>query len=175
MSPQEFVEFMRRNPQVSIGPHGDQAEDLLQPASRAPAPAYVMTSNKVPTEHEEQVALFQWAEASGIEALEMLHATPMGGYRPPHIGAMLKAEGARKGYPDISLDIPMPRPDATTAQGDALLWHGLRIELKVGRNKPTPEQEWWVERLRHYGYKAVVCYGAQEAINAILDYLGMEA
>ncbi len=173
MTPQEFAQLMKTNQQLGIGPHGDQAHDLLQPSTAKPA--YVMTSNKVPTEHEEQVALFQWAEASGIEALEMLHSTPMGGYRPPHIGAMMKQEGARKGYPDVSLDIPMPRPDATTAQGDALLWHGLRIELKVGRNKPTPEQEWWIDRLRHYGYKAVVCYGCEEAIAAILDYLGIEA
>ena len=159
MTPQEFAQLMKTNQQLAIGPHGDQAHDLLQPAK----PAYTMTSNKVPTEHEEQVALFQWAEGSGIEELEMLHATPMGGYRPPHIGAMMKQEGARKGYPDVSLDV---------ARGQ---WHGLRLELKVGRNKPTPEQEWWMERLRNYGYMAVVCYGAQEAIDAILEYLGINA
>jgi hypothetical protein len=162
-----IAEMLKNNPELSVV-RGVNVPRPMPEAARQALKALT------PTEHEEQVALFQWAEASGIEALEMLHATPMGGYRPPHIGAMLKAEGARKGYPDISLDIPMPRPDATTAQGDALLWHGLRIELKVGRNKPTPEQEWWVDRLRHYGYKAVVCYGAQEAIAAILDYLGME-
>lgn len=162
MTPQEFAQLMKSNQQLAIGPHGDQAHDLLQPA---PKPAYTMTSNRVPTEHEEQVALFQWAERSGITELEMLHATPMGGYRPPHIGAMLKEEGARKGYPDISLDVPSP--DGR--------WAGLRIELKIKGNKPTPEQVEWLERLNRYGYKAVCCYGAQEAIDAILEYLGIEA
>ncbi len=103
MSPQEFVEFMRRNPQVSIGPHGDQAHDLLQPASRPPA--YTMTSNKAPTEHEEQVALFQWAERSGIPELELMTAIPNGGYRHPATAAHLKAEGVQAGYPDILIDV----------------------------------------------------------------------
>ena len=163
MTPQEFAQLMKSNQQLAIGPHGDQAHDLLQPAARPATPAYTMTSNKAPTEHEEQVALFQWAEGSGITELEMLHSTPMGGYRPPHIGAMLKEEGAKRGYPDISLDVPSP--DGR--------WAGLRIELKIKGNKPTPEQVEWLERLNRYGYKAVVCYGAQEAIDAILEYLGI--
>jgi ADP-heptose:LPS heptosyltransferase len=31
-----------------------------------------------------------------------------------------------------------------------------------------------IERLRQWGYQAVVCYGAQEAIDAIQTYLGIE-
>ena len=74
MTPQEFAQLMKTNQQLAIGPHGDQAHDLLQPASRPPA--YTMTSNKVPTEHEQQVALFQWAEGIGIPELELMTASP---------------------------------------------------------------------------------------------------
>ena len=34
MNVQEFVQLMRSNQQLGIGPHGDQAHDLLQPAAR---------------------------------------------------------------------------------------------------------------------------------------------
>jgi hypothetical protein len=48
---------------------------------------------------------------------------------------------------------------------------GLWIEMKVGKNKPTQEQEWWFEKLQENGYRVKVCYSAGEAIDEILDYL----
>ena len=163
MTPQEFAQLMKSNQQLAIGPHGDQAHDLLQPASRPPA--YTMTSNKAPTEHEEQVALFQWAAASGIPELELMAAIPNGGYRHPLTAALLKAEGVKAGYPDIVLDV---------ARGG---YHGYRLELKRSdrSNHPTAEQKAWIERLRAQGYRVDVCYGCEEAIAAILEYLGLEA
>ncbi len=114
------------------------------------------------SEHDAQAALFAWADGSGIPELEMLHATPNGGYRPAHVGAQMKQEGQKAGYPDISLDVARGR------------WHGLRIELKVGRNKPTQLQLDWLGRLRAEGYMAVVCYGFEDAKRTILAYLGLE-
>jgi hypothetical protein len=165
MTPQEFAKLMHSNQQLGIGPHGDQAHDLLQPARTAPPAAYIMTSNKVPTEHEEQVALFQWAEGSGIPELELMTAIPNGGYRHPATAALLKAEGVQAGYPDILIDV---------ARGG---YHGYRLELKRSdhSNHPTPEQKAWIERLRAQGYRVDVCYGCEEAIDAILMYLGMYA
>ena len=159
MTPQEFAQLMKTNQQLAIGPHGDQAHDLLQPAK----PAYTMTSNKVPTEHDEQVALFEWAAGSGIEELELMAAIPNGGYRHPATAALLKSEGVKAGYPDIVLDV---------ARGG---YHGYRCELKRSdhSNHPTQEQTEWIERLRAQGYRVDVCYGCEEAIEAILMYLGM--
>ena len=120
-----------------------------------PAPA--------PTEHEEQVALFQWAEANEAQypSLAMLAAIPNGGYRPMTTAAMLKAEGVKAGYPDIVLDV---------ARGP---YHGLRIELKRAdrSNHATDAQREWLARLNFQDYLAVVCYGADEAIKVITDYL----
>ena len=161
MTPQEFAQLMKSNQQLAIGPHGDQAHDLLQPGSAKPA--YTMTSNRVPTEHDEQVALFQWAAGSGIPELELMAAIPNGGYRHPATAALLKKEGVQAGYPDIVLDV---------ARGG---YHGYRLELKRSdrSNHPTPEQTAWIERLRAQGYRVDVCYGCEEAIEAILMYLGM--
>ena len=77
---------------------------------------------------------------------------------------MLREEGAKAGYPDVSLPVARGR------------FHSLAIELKRSdhSNKPTPEQLEWIERLRAYGNCAVVCYGADEAISTIKTYLGIE-
>ena len=36
------------------------------------------------------------------------------------------------------------------------------------------EQELWIDRLRSYGYQALICYGADEAIAAIQHYLNLD-
>lgn len=122
--------------------------------------------SKTPTkprslEHHLQAAFVRWARlASGhMPALEMLHAIPNGGARHAVTGAQLKAEGVRKGVPDLCLPV---------AVGP---YHGLYIEMKIRPNKPSPEQLWWMERLNRNGYKAVVCYELQEAIDITTDYL----
>lgn len=169
MTPQEFAQLMKTNQQLAIGPHGDQAHDLLQPAK----PAYTMTSNKAPTEHEEQVALFQWAEGSGIEALELFFHIPNGGHRHPAVGAKLKAQGTKAGVPDLFLAVPRQ-----VREDGELVWkHGLFIELKRAGNEGrlSPSQGDWIARLREQGYAVAVCHGCEEAIAAILEYLGMEA
>jgi hypothetical protein len=77
---------------------------------------------------------------------------------------MLKQEGVKAGYPDILLDVARGR------------WHGLRIELKRAdrSNHPTAAQREWLINLRHYGYMAACCYGAQEAIDVITNYLNQD-
>ena len=74
---------------------------------------------------------------------------------------MLRAEGVRAGVPDVMLAVRRGQ------------WGGLFVELKRAdrSNHATPEQAAWLERLRSYGYMAVVAYGAQEAINVIEHYL----
>ena len=116
------------------------------------------------TEHDEQAHLFAWAAmAQGTHPeLALLFAIPNGGQRHPAVAAQLKAEGVKPGVPDVFLPV---------ARGK---FHGLFIEMKVRPNKPTAEQAQWIEVLRYYGYSAVVCYGAQEAINAIKAYLTQE-
>src|SRR5262245_46077094 len=83
------------------------------------------------SEHVEQVALFKWAARNqGREPLLcLLFAIPNGGKRDKVTAARLKAEGVKAGVPDICL--PVAR----------MGYYGFWIEMKVGKNKTTDDQD----------------------------------
>lgn len=114
-------------------------------------------------EHREQAAVVTWAnEPEQLERwpeLEYLYAIPNGGHRRKSVAARLKAEGVQSGVPDLKL--PVAR------QG----YHGLYIEMKYGRNKPTDNQRRWIRFLRRQGYRVEVCYGAEAAKQVIVNYM----
>lgn len=115
------------------------------------------------TEHDHQTRLFAWAEnrARLYPDLGLLFAIPNGGKRDIKTALKMREEGLKPGVPDVCL--PVAR------QG----WHGLFIEMKVKGNKPTAYQMEWLDKLQKQGYLALVCYGVQEAQDAIKDYLGI--
>jgi len=127
-----------------------------------------------PTEHDEQVALFAWAEANvgAHPELGCMFAVPNGGYRPMATAARLREEGVKAGVPDVFLPVMRRGVDGRGTDGRA--WGGLFIEMKRKPNKLSHEQADWIARLRAAGYMAAVCYGADEAIDVIVKYLGME-
>lgn len=116
------------------------------------------------SEHTEQAALFEWAawNQGRDAALNMLYAVPNGGKRDKATAARLKAEGVKAGVPDVVL--PVAR----------LGYHGFYLELKVGKNKTSAEQNAWLTALRAEGYLVDVSYGWQEAAHKIARYLGHE-
>jgi hypothetical protein len=113
----------------------------LRRITRRPHLARVRRRPTCDSEHAEQAALFRWAEfaRSRLPELALLHAIPNGGHRHKATAARLKAEGVKRGVPDVCL--PVPRGGA----------HGLYIELKTERGKPTPEQLGWIRALRGRG------------------------
>lgn len=112
-------------------------------------------------EHDEQSALFRWAffAMAKHHELSLLYAIPNGGHRHKAVAKRMKAEGVRAGVPDLCL--PVPRNG----------YHGLYVEMKAGRGRPTHQQQRWIDALACQGYKAVVCYGWQHAKNVIEEYL----
>jgi hypothetical protein len=116
------------------------------------------------SEHAEQVALIQWAAwlEPRYPALRLLHAIPNGGKRDAVTASRMKAEGVRAGVPDLCL--PVARKG----------YHGLYLELKVGRNTISDLQEQWIDALREQGYFVDVAWGWQAAAQVIADYLGIE-
>ncbi len=109
----------------------------------------------VPTEHEEQAALFAWADSEGGDAA-LLYANVNGQYRK---GQRPEA-GLRAGIPDVFL------PVARNGQ------HGLYIELKRTKGAVvSDEQLEWLRVLEGQGYAVGVSYGASQAIATIKDYL----
>lgn len=152
------------------------------------------------TEHSNQVALFAWAAVAAwngfavatmwaqtgdfpnaeyltfnrkpIPCLKWLHAIHNQGHGDAIRGAKAKAEGVRKGIPDIFL--PMAKYIGT------MVYHGLYIELKKPSMKPvkqtsagglSAEQIEFREYAQSNGYCWKVAYGWQEAAKIIQDYL----
>jgi len=119
-------------------------------------------------EHDEQVRVFEWAEVMSNKCpeLELLMAIPNGAYYGGHwsVAHKMKAEGVKKGVPDIFL--PVGRCDDDNE-------YGLWIEMKVGYNKTSDEQDWWLGKLEDQGYRVRVCYGYEEAVEEICDYLNL--
>lgn len=118
----------------------------------------------VPSEHAEQKALFAWWRVQ-YKALEpYLIAIPNGGARNLVTGAMLKAEGVRRGVPDVFLAYPSGG------------YHGLWIEMKRrAHGYASAEQKLMLAAFRRVGYDAAVCRGWDEAREKIQSYLGAKA
>ena len=112
-------------------------------------------------ESAEQQAVFQWIELNKgkYPELELAHHIPNGGKRNVREAVRLKKEGVKPGVPDIC--IPVARNG----------YHGLYIELKADKGKPSTIQLEWMDRLRKQGYCVALCYGWQEAVRYIEGYI----
>lgn len=107
------------------------------------------------TEDNEQEAVIEYCELKHIIAVHI----PNESKRSVAYGAKMKRMGLRKGFPDIFIP--------TARKG----FHGLMIELKRDiKSRVSSEQLAWITYLNKQGYKALVCYGANEAINEIERY-----
>ncbi len=113
------------------------------------------------TEAEEQMCVFRWATYMSEQKpeLKLLYHVPNGGKRDIRTARKLKLEGVKAGVPDIVLPV---------SRGG---YNGLYIELKVGKNKPTKEQQEWLKQLEAQGYYATWCTGSKQAIEIIENYL----
>ena len=118
--------------------------------------------NNTPYESAEQAALFRWAAmaAGKYPELRLMYHVPNGGSRNPLEAHNLKAQGVRRGVPDIVL--PVPRGG----------YHGLYIELKRRKGgRLSEDQAVWIDRLNRVGHRAVVCRGWDAARAEIELYL----
>lgn len=114
-------------------------------------------------EGAEQIKLFRWIDfaAGKHPELRLLFHVPNGGSRNKAEAANLKRQGVRPGVPDLCFPV---------ARGK---YHGLYIELKAGKNKPTEHQREWIAELRAQQYAVAVCYGWEEAAGILEKYLDL--
>ena len=116
----------------------------------------------IPTEAQEQTALFQWASMmeGRIPELRLLYHCPNGGSRNAIEARNLRLQGVKPGIPDLFL--PCPRGG----------FHGLYIEMKRRTGgRVSVEQKKMILALRAQGYRVEVCRGWDEARDTICAYL----
>lgn len=125
------------------------------------------------SEHEIQVAVFDVLRLneSKYPFLKWIYAVPNGGSRHPAVAGKLKAEGVKRGISDICIPFPCLH---SFREPTGLCCRGAYIEMKAGKNKPTPEQKEFLEFVQKAGYKADVCYSAKDALDVIEDYCGIK-
>jgi hypothetical protein len=114
-----------------------------------------------PSEAEEQITVIAWADyvQHQYPALRWLYHCPNGEYRSKATAKRLKAMGVKPGVPDLILPVPMHG------------YTGLVIELKMGKNTPSPDQRRWLEHFASIGWKTAVHYSCDAAISEIEEYL----
>ena len=117
------------------------------------------------SEHQEQVALVSWFRLAFPKFKIYLFAIPNGAHlagdarlRAIKMNAM-KSEGFTPGISDLFLMIPKAG------------WHGLWIEMKAQGGKLSDAQKEFMGAATLMGYQAVVCFGFDEAKEAITKYL----
>ena len=102
-------------------------------------------------------------QESSNPALKNIFAVPNGGDRHVAVAKSMKAEGVKRGVPDLFLAVPR----ATNAK----MAHGLFLEFKSQKGHQSKEQKGWEARLARYGYEYRIVRTADEAIEAVKEYL----
>jgi len=111
------------------------------------------------SENDLQRAVAKVLDYSGLSWCHV----PNGGNRSAKTGALMKAMGAKAGVPDV-LIFNKGKLVRSEAYG-----RPLAIELKVGKNKPTPAQLKWMDDLRACGWRCEVCYTLDQVLTLLRE------
>lgn len=107
-----------------------------------------------PTEYEEAKAFTEYLDLKGLLFTHIAQETFTRNW-----GTKMKNKlmGVRRGFPDYVVCTPR---------------YLLFIELKrIRGGQISPEQRIWIDKLNEYDCYANVCYGAEEAIKFVENYL----
>ena len=132
----------------------------------APGFTYEFLPMKTEPKFQPYIGLEDHFQISAATFLNQLGAlwfhTPNGGLRDKNIARKFKAMGLKPGVPDILI--------WDQRQG----FSGYAIELKCGRNTPTDEQAFWLNKLQSLGWKTLVTWSLDEFIFEIEAYYGIK-
>jgi hypothetical protein len=122
---------------------------------------YMMGRHKLKPEMALQCALMSWLDAKhpSIKSLTMVSAGGM--WTNIRQAALMKSSGYKKGTPDIMIAIPQNG------------YHGLFIELKTEKGRPSKEQKDLIKTLNVQGYSAHICRGWNSAQSTIENYCAL--
>ena len=116
---------------------------------------------KNPSEHVEQVNFMRRVRLHlrKYPALELLYAIPNGGDRNVRVARKMKAEGTKRGVPDLHLPVGMGG------------YNALYIELKAVGGRLSKEQKELIPKLQAENNRVEVAYGAEDAWQKLVNYL----
>lgn len=139
----------------------EEYQAFLARRTKQAAPRCAPATVPVISEEDEQRAVARLLDDLG---LDWFHP-PNGGGRWRGEGGKLKAQGVKKGVPDIVI---LNHPPSAEYRHHA----GVVIELKrVSGGVVSPDQKRWLEIFRRQGFFSSVCKGQDEVI-ATLRMLG---
>ena len=110
------------------------------------------------TEQKQQEALVTYLQ---LQYKDVRFCASLGGQYQQYQSQRSKAirTGYVKGFPDLQI---------TEARKG---YHGLFIELKTKTGRPTKHQKEWIDDLNKRGYLAIICYGLEQALDTLDNYL----
>ena len=114
----------------------------------------------VASEHDIQETVFAYCHglpANLDKRLSMLFVIANGAWKGR--GRMEAGMVESAGIPDLMLPVPVHS------------FHGLFLELKTAKGRPSAKQKAWQKKLRENGYASEIVYGADAAIDIIELYL----
>ena len=111
------------------------------------------------SEYDEQKNVIEYCDT--VLHIPIYHIANEG-KRSTVTGARLKAIGLRPGFPDLC--VPMARGK----------YHSLYIEMKAKGGKLSQDQKTWLSILKQEGHATAVCYGFDEAIKIIEQYIKLK-
>lgn len=122
----------------------------------SPAPSGTAAARIENLEYTLQSVLFERIKimAALYPEYKLAFAVPNDMVRP----GQRSTPGIKAGVPDIFWAV---------ARGG---YHGMFIELKVGRNKPSPDQERWIKNLQSEGYYCVIGRNDAESVLGAMEY-----
>lgn len=111
------------------------------------------------TESQQQAKCVDWFRSEYPQFTKLFWANPNGGYRSPKTAAILKREGVLSGVPDVTLAVPRKS------------YHGLYIEVKTEKGRPTENQLAVMAALSEQGYQCAIVHSIDEFKETVINYL----
>lgn len=124
-----------------------------------------MTTQARPSESQIQRGFVEWVQWKHPNLSDYLIKIPNEGKRSASYATKMKKEGLRSGVPDIFFAKPSERP------GTQSLFHGLWLEIKAPKRKPSPQQVIYIALLNDAGYLAVWFDNLDDIIWCFEDYV----
>jgi len=112
------------------------------------------------TEHQHQKALIEWANLHVWGPLLVKITNEQKNGENFGVVKTLLSEGLRPGFPDLFLFLPKHH------------YHGLALELKAPKKKPSENQLYYLKILGGHGYKTCVSDDLDYSMSKIKEYIG---